>query len=142
MTNAIVNQAIDYCESNKHRLTQPRIEVLKIIASHDKPIGAYDVLKELGRVIIDPKPPTVYRAIEFWHQHGFIHRIESLNAYMTCDAGHQHDGSQFLICDECGVVIEMHHSKLPESLKSSVNTNSFVPSKWNLEIHGLCKECV
>ena len=142
MSNVLIDQAELYCQKHKYRLTNPRLEVLKIIASHDKPVGAYQVLEELSKILENPKPPTVYRAIEFWQNHNFIHRIESLNAFVVCRAAHQHSGSQFMICDNCGVVIETHLCNMPESLKNCANKKSFVPSKWNLEIHGQCKECI
>lgn len=141
MTRPMIKQALDYCERNRHRLTQPRLQVLKIIEASTKPLGAYDILEELGKAIKNPKPPTVYRAIEFWQQHGFIHRIESLNAYVACEAGHQHKGSQFMICDDCGTVIEAHLCELPQPLRDSTVKNTFTPSRWNLEIHGTCAAC-
>jgi Fur family zinc uptake transcriptional regulator len=136
-----LKKAIQFCETNKHRLTEPRLEVLKIIAANDRPQGAYNILEQLGKVIKNPKPPTAYRAIEFWMEHGFIHRIESLNAYIACDADHQHKGAQFLICDSCHKVTETHHCQLPEALQSRAEKLGFTPAKWNLEIHGHCADC-
>lgn len=141
MSDELINQADRYCKKHKYRLTQPRLEVLKIIDSSEKPIGAYQILEQLGTIFIKPKPPTVYRAIEFWQEHNFVHRIESLNAFVTCKAAHQHSGSQFMICVDCGIVIETHICHLPDPLKNHVDQISFIPSKWNLEIHGQCKDC-
>ena len=141
MTKATLVNAAKYCETGKHRLTKPRVEVLKIIACSTKPLGAYEILEKLSKTIKNPKPPTVYRAIEFWQEHGFIHRIESLNAYISCEAGHRHKGSQFMICDDCGNVTEAHLCDLPQPFKDSTTKNTFTPSRWNLEIHGLCGKC-
>ncbi|MEM6811426.1 MAG: Fur family transcriptional regulator [Pseudomonadota bacterium] len=141
MTHLNLQPASEYCETNGYRLTKPRLEVLKIISSSAKPIGAYEVLEKLGSAIKNPKPPTVYRAIDFWKDQGFIHRIESLNAYVACEAGHRHKGSQFMICNDCGLVIETHLCELPEALKNSTIENTFAPSRWNFEIHGVCKDC-
>lgn len=141
MSKSLINQAEKYCKEHKLRLTDSRLDVLKIIAACSKPIGAYDILERLKKTIKNPKPPTVYRAIEFWESHDFIHRIESLNAYVVCDAGHHHKGGQFLICDDCGKVIEAHLCELPKPLKESAIKNTFTPFRWNLEIHGRCKQC-
>ena len=141
MIELTIKKASAYCEKHKYRLTQPRLEVLKIVASSAKPLGAYEILEKLGKISQNPKPPTVYRAIEFWQNHGFVHRIESLNAYVSCEAGHQHKGSQFMICNDCNVVIETHLCDLPGALKESATQNSFTPSQWSLEIHGLCEKC-
>lgn len=142
MAQDIIKQAEEYCATQKRRLTEPRLIVLKILASSSKPLGAYDVLEQLKEFISKPKPATVYRAIEFWQEIGFIHRIESLNAYVVCAADHQHDGSQFMICDACNKVIETHLCSLPEPIKKTTHRQSFTPSRWNLEIFGLCAECV
>lgn len=141
MTQSAIKTASNYCKMNKLRFTDPRREVLKIIASHTKPLGAYEILEKLGMVIQNPKPPTVYRAIEFWQEHGFIHRIESLNAYTACEAGHRHKGSQFMICDSCGIVTEAHLCDLPQPLQETATKHTFKPSSWNLEIHGTCEKC-
>ena len=50
--------------------------VLKCSASK-RPIKAYEILKELGKKIKNPKPPTAYRAIEFWCKFNFIHRLKA-----------------------------------------------------------------
>ena len=136
-----LQKAFEYCEQNQFRLTRPRARVLEIIAASSKPLGAYEILAELAKTENNPKPPTVYRELEFWKEHGFIHKIESLNAYLTCDADHQHQGSQFLLCDICGDVIEAHICSLPNALQERVARNSFKPSSWNFEVHGVCSDC-
>lgn len=141
MTNTVLDKAQSYCKTHQQRFTEPRAAVLSIILASKKPLGAYDILKQLGKTIDNPKPPTAYRAIEFWQEHGFIHRIESMNAYVACEAGHQHQGSQFMICEECGDVTETHLCTLPQPLQDSALKNTFTPSRWSLEIHGVCAQC-
>lgn len=139
--DTIIDHAKEFCVEHKERLTKPRLEVLNILSRSEKPLGAYEILEELGKVIDKPKPPTVYRAIEFWQKSGFIHRIESLNAYTVCCEDHRHKESQFMICDACGLVIEVHLCGMPTELKALAASNSFQPSIWNIEIHGLCQSC-
>lgn len=130
-----------YCAENGIRFTEPRRHVLEIIASAKKPIGAYDVLEALGGYLADPKPPTAYRAIEFLSEHGFVHRIESLNAYVICGTDHRHHGSQFLVCDGCGAVIEAHLCQIPRDLAAQAEKQGFSLNRWNAELHGTCKDC-
>ena len=137
-----INQILEICEKKKLRVTKPRLMVLDIILSNNKPIKAYEILDRLGKKIINPKPPTAYRAIDFWLKHNFIHRIESLNAYYVCEANHFHNGSQFLICVDCGGVTESHICELPDNLKETIKKSSFSPTKWNLEVNGICRKCV
>lgn len=130
-----------FCIAHNERLTKPRLEVLKIIAESDKPIKAYTILEQLGNVLESPKPPTAYRAIEFWVQKGFIHRIESLNAYFFCQEEYKHIGSQFLICNKCGLVLETTFCELPIMLKKNAEKNTFLPLNWSMEVYGLCEQC-
>ena len=141
MSKNILKAYESYCKEQNLRSSKPREEVLKIIASSSKPATAYEILDALGKVIKSPKPPTVYRALEALSEHGFVHRIESLNAYIACHENHRHNGSQFLICDECGTVEEIHLCSVPESLQNQASANNFVTSHWNVELHGRCKKC-
>lgn len=141
MLKKIEKKAFDYCSRNKQRYTEPRKQVLSVIARSKKPIKAYEILNKLKLILYDPKPPTIYRAIEFWLKHNFIHRIESLNAYSVCNESHLHKGSQFLICNDCGRVIESHLSNLPKIIKETSLKNSFQPDSWNIEINGKCGLC-
>ena len=141
MFNKIKKRAIKFCLENNHRLTDPRLNVLEIIYSSQKPIKAYTILNLLGKKIKNPKPPTAYRAIDFWSKHNFIHRIESLNAYTYCSAGHFHKGFQYMLCNACGKVIESHFCELPNNFKEAIEENTFKLSNWNLEIKGICNNC-
>lgn len=134
----ILNDAEKHCEKIGGRFTAPRRAVLSVIVESDKPIGAYDILKKMPG---DVKPPTVYRALEFWEQEGFIHRIGSLNLYTACKAGHRHSGAQFLICDDCGNVTETHTCAVPDICTTTAEKNKFKLRGWFLELHGQCHTC-
>jgi|TARA_R110002126_G_scaffold13118_3_gene56504 Fur family zinc uptake transcriptional regulator len=138
---AFLSAVETFCQAEGIRFTDARRHVTTIISSSDKPLGAYDVLAQLAVYIDNPKPPTVYRAIEFLLENKFIHRIESLNAYVTCQSDHRHTGSQFLVCTKCSKVIESHLCSLPPALKASVDKEGFTAQSWNVEIHGLCADC-
>ncbi len=129
------------CAEKGVALTDVRALVLGIIAGAARPVGAYDILAEMAKAMDNPKPPTAYRAIEFLQAQRLIHRIESLNAYIACHADHQHDGSQFMICDGCGQVEEVHVCHLPRVLADRAATSGFETQRWNVELHGLCRAC-
>lgn len=132
----------DYCAKHGERVTPPRRAVYAALLKSDQPMSAYDLLDSLKTALNNPKPPTVYRALEFLQAHGFVHRIESLNVYVTCGAGHRHNGSQFMICSKCGRVEEAHLCHVPKGLQEQVDARGFKVSHWNAELHGLCESCV
>jgi Fur family zinc uptake transcriptional regulator len=90
------------------RFTPLREHVLELIISDGGAIKAYDLLDRLRPDLGSPKPPTVYRALEFLSKHGLIHRVEAINAFIACD--HQHEGhlAEFFICENCQSVEERH----------------------------------
>lgn len=130
-----------YCNEKGQRYTPPRYTTLEVIAASNVPIGAYDIIEQMGKITEKPKPATVYRSIEFLQEHGFIHKIESLNAFVVCHAGHSHEGSQFIVCNDCGTVEEIHLCHLPKDLKAQVDSSGFKMDRWNTEIHGVCQRC-
>jgi len=134
----ILKTAREYCDQHQLRLTPPRQMVLDILCHSDRPMGAYDVLAKLAEKIDNPKPPTAYRAIDFWCDHGFVHRIESLNAYVTCCDDHKHHDTHFLVCQDCHAVTEIHESA---SSRPKKLPDGFVAKKTVTETHGLCGEC-
>lgn len=140
-TAKLIKQVEDFCLKNGIRFTEPRRHVLEIIAGASKPIGAYDILAALGKFMDNPKPPTAYRAIEFLMEHDYIHRIESLNAYVICGTDHRHNGSQFLVCDSCGKVIEAHLCSVPADLAQQAKKAGFNLARWDAELHGTCADC-
>lgn len=140
-TITIIKKAEDYCERENARMTDPRRYVLDIVSKTKRAMTAYDILESLGQYLDKPKPPTAYRAIDFWVDAGFLHRIESLNAYILCSAGHTHDGSQFMICDDCGDVTEAHLCHLPDGLKNRASKENFQVKRWSVELHGQCAHC-
>jgi Fur family transcriptional regulator, zinc uptake regulator len=123
-------------------LTTLRRQVYTLIVASERPVGAYDLLAALepqrGRV----PPTTVYRALEFLVEHGFVHRIESKNAFFACcDVGRPHQG-QFLICDGCGETIEIPGGgELAERLSSSAPAHGCEVHHQVVELSGLCAAC-
>ncbi len=145
MTNNTANKVLErlkaYCSEKGMRYTPSRQLTLDIISANERPIGAYAIIEEMGKVTHKPKPTTVYRAIEFLQKNGFIHKIESLNAFVACEFGQTHDGSQFIVCRDCGAVEEIHSCHLPKDLKKQVEAVGFKIDCWNTEIHGVCQQC-
>lgn len=134
----LLEAAEKHCEAMGHRLTAPRRAVLEILSRLKKPAGAYDIIAAMPK---GTKPPTVYRALEFWQREGFVHCISSLNVYAVCHAGHRHEGSQFMVCDSCGAIEEAHVCRLPETLQAAISRTGFTLSRWNTELHGTCARC-
>ena len=141
MNQNLLDKAHKHCINNGHRFTEPRERVLKILVDETKPLSAYDILRKLSCEMVNPKPPTVYRAIQFWHQEGFIHCIDSLKSYVACLHEHHIGQAQFLICNQCDFVQELERALDISSLSDSAKAVNFSIISCTVEIKGLCDRC-
>lgn len=141
MKHKLLESASKYCEKHGFRFTEPRERVLKILIDTKKPLGAYDILQRLSLEMNNPKPPTVYRAIQFWHHQGFIHCLDSLKAYVACLHGHHVGQAQFLICNRCDFVQELECDLNLNCVKELAKNIQFSIVNCTVEIKGLCINC-
>jgi len=132
------------CRSRGLRLTPIRAYVLDLIAKAGKPLKAYDLL-DLVREGGGPgaaAPPTVYRALDFLLGNGFIHKLQSVNAFVACHhpSATRHS-SPFLICDHCREAVELEDVNIIALLQARAQELGFVAQAQTLEVHGLCASC-
>ncbi|WP_185265774.1 Fur family transcriptional regulator [Halopseudomonas xiamenensis] len=130
------------CERAGARLTALRKRVLELVWQSHRPLGAYDLLDTLAREDDRrPAPPTVYRALDFLQEHGLVHRIASLNAFIGCASPeHTHQG-HFLICRNCRVAIELEQTLIHPAIAEVAQRMGFAVESETVEIAGLCAHC-
>ena len=132
------------CSERGLRLTEIRARVLGLVADAGMPIKAYDLLDKVrdGEGAGAAAPPTVYRALDFLLANGFIHKLESVNAFVAC---HHPNAAQhsapFLICDGCHKAVELEDEHVVATLDAQARALGFSPQTQTLEVHGLCAEC-
>lgn len=123
------------------RLTPLRKEVLELVADAGKPVKAYDLLDQLRDRHGNAAPPTVYRALDFLLEHGFIHKLESINAYVSCHHPEEVHQVPFLICDVCSSAQEVCDPRVAALIEEQARAMGFRPQAQTLEVHGVCKNC-
>jgi len=137
----IFEKAKTYCEEKGVRFTPLRARIYEILLQEESSIGAYDLLDKLKLVEDNAKPPTVYRALDFFLELGLVHKVESNNTFLACfHFGCSHP-VQFLICDSCGDVQEIQSHGVEETLTATANENAFKIVTQTIEAHGICKHC-
>jgi len=142
MSQQLLERAIEICKSKNVRFTPVRQQVFTLMAEHQGAISAYDLLEKLQAFDSKAKPPTIYRALEFLLENHFIHRIESLNAYlMCCHLGCEHP-MQLLICDKCKQIIELSDPVIDDAFSLKASQFKFKITNKVLEAHGICDNCL
>lgn len=144
-----VHDASDYvrevessCVRRGLRLTPLRADVLRLVANAGQPVKAYDLLAKVSESKAASAPPTIYRALDFLLEHGFIHKLESINAFVACHHPGVLHTVPFLICDRCHRAIEMEDDRVGHLLDEKARGLGFTPRVKTLEVHGLCAGCV
>ena len=142
---ACVDDALDraaaQCARHGAWLTPLRRKVLALIWRGHAPVGAYALLEALREGRRRAAPPTIYRALDFLIDHGLVHRIESLNAYVGCNHPESVHVSQFLICQGCGSTAEIADPAVAKAVLRRAAGLGFAVERQTIELRGLCRSC-
>ncbi|MDA0915806.1 MAG: Fur family transcriptional regulator [Proteobacteria bacterium] len=140
--NASISRVDEICRSNKLGFTDIRKLVFEIIIKNNKPIKAYQILDEIRNITNKPShPPTVYRAIDFLIENGFVHKLNSINSFVGCFHPKTHEECYFLICKKCNLYQECCDDSLKDRISKTAIHNNFEISNTTLEIEGHCLDC-
>ncbi len=136
-----LQRAEQYCRQNALRLTALRRRVLELVWAGHQPVGAYALLESLIGEGRKAAPPTIYRSLDFLMQHGLIHRIASLNAYVGCShLGKAHE-ARFFICEGCGQAAEIDDPSIESAISRDAQRLGFNISRQTIEVAGTCARC-
>ena len=141
-TNIYMKNIEKLCKSNNLKLTALRKQVLELIISKKGFVKAYDLLNDLKKIQPNAKPPTIYRSLDFLEENGFIHKLQSLNAFIKCTHPKEHANCYFLICKKCNNIEEVCSSKIDKLVSNTSKEKNFSPKNVTFEISGICYKCM
>lgn len=136
-----LDQALARLAEGGARLTPVRRRTLEILLESHRALGAYEVLDRLAAEGFGRQPPVAYRALEFLVQHGLVHRLQRLNAFMACLHPATDHAPAFLICRECHQVAEIPGAGLREAVDGLAAEAGFLAERSTIEVMGLCAVC-
>lgn len=123
------------------RLTPVRRRTLEILLEAHRAMGAYEVLDRLAEEGFGKQPPVAYRALDFLVEHGLVHRLQRLNAFIAClHPGEDHTPA-FLICRNCKKVAESTATGISTALTKAAARQGFAIERATIEAAGLCPSC-
>ena len=137
----LLNTAEVYCKKAGLRFTPIRRKVLEILAQEHRAIGAYAILERLRENGFGSQPPLAYRALEFLTKHGLAHKVERLNAFISCTHPTKEHSPAFLICRTCSSVAETTLDAAKTSLGGIARAANFRMEGLVMESEGLCSSC-
>lgn len=124
-----------------YRVTQPRLQVMEIIAASDIPLTPQDIYLRSLEQETPPGIASVYRTLEMLEDLNLIQQIHQpggCHGYWPTLEGHKH----LLICTDCGHlrVIEGNEEITEYINKVEEKTGYQVAEHW-LQLFGLCSGC-
>lgn len=136
-----LSTAAQLCTQRGVQLTDIRKQVLELIWADHHAVKAYDLLERIKPLQTAAKPATIYRALDFLMEQGFIHRVESLNAFIGCCNLKNVHKQLLLICKQCQNVEERAADAVMDTLKRELKQAGFIAHHQAIEIQGICADC-
>lgn len=130
------------CAEEGLNLTPVRRKVLEFLLAKHRALGAYAILDLLREAGFKSQPPVAYRALEFLTEHGLVHKIERLNAFVACAHPAEEHSPAFMICRVCEAVAEAQSAPEKEPLGDAASAAGFRIERTVVEAEGICPECV
>lgn len=115
--------------------------MLELVWESHEPAKAYDIMDKLKDDEEAAKPPTVYRTLDFLQEHGLVHKLNRLNAYVGCGHPAMNHQCSFLICTKCHEIQECCNPQLADMILQTAKRNKFHVAQTSIEIEGICKDC-
>ncbi|MCG7625406.1 MULTISPECIES: transcriptional repressor [unclassified Epibacterium] len=130
-----------YCREKRLQFTPVRRRTLEILLQQHRALGAYEILEYLRDEGLGSQPPVAYRALEFLVKHGFVHKIERLNAFIACMHPGETHTPVFMICRKCDSVAEAQRQPMQGQLGDAARAAGFLIERTVVEAEGLCPRC-
>ena len=145
-THKDIKQAEQHCKAHGVRLTNKRKQVLSGLLESDKALSAYELADhckdEAGKAM---PAMSVYRILDFLAEEHLVHKLDLNNKYVACShitCSHGHEVTQFLICEKCQQVEEIHiDQSMIEQLQSNIESAGFHLISPQLEMKCICEAC-
>ena len=118
-----------------------RRKVLEFLLREHRALGAYEILDLLREVGFGSQPPVAYRALDFLVAHGFVHKLERLNAFVACAHPGQTHSPAFMICRLCDTVAETQSAPTSGALGAAARAAGFRVERTVVEAEGVCPAC-
>lgn len=123
-----------------YRLTPQRLMILSAMESSHDHISAEEIYAQVAARYPNVNISTVYRTLELLKKLGLVYEInlgEGRIRYHAEGSGHHHH----LVCQNCGVVIDIDESTLSSLRDILLRDYSFQAELRHVGIFGFCENC-
>ncbi len=129
------------CRARGGRMTRQRRAVLGLLVAQKRPLSAYELRDMLRPADASVTPASVYRCLDFLMEHGLVHRLETTRSFIACDHPDHPHAVQFLICRQCGSVVEAEDQRVAAATENLGQLLGFALDQRSVELTGICATC-
>ena len=137
----ILDEAEELCRARGGRFTQQRRTVLSKLLAAGRPVSAYELVELVRPLDAAITPASVYRSLDFLVEIGLVHRLDTTKSFVACDHPDHPHAAQFLICRECGTVVETNDGRIARATGDLGERHGFTVDQRTVELTGLCGSC-
>jgi Fe2+ or Zn2+ uptake regulation protein len=136
-----VQDSIRALRAKGYKVTQPRKQVLKVLAEAEKPVSPYDIQKILQEKGQHLNHVTIYRILDLFCLLDLAHRILLLGGFVKCTLGDKEGCHRFMVCRHCGGLQEFADKALCEEENEIAQDLGFCAEHHFSEFFGVCSKC-
>lgn len=129
------------CRRRGGRMTRQRRAVLGKLLIGRGPLSAYELRDMLLPEDASATPASVYRCLDFLVEHGLVHRLETTRSFIACEHPDHAHAVQFLICRQCGTVLEAEDKRIAAATDRLGRRLGFALDQRTVELTGICATC-
>ena len=129
------------CRQRGGRMTRQRRAVLGKLLAAKRPLSAYELRDMLRPEDASVTPASTYRCLDFLMEHGLVHRLETTRSFVACEHPDHPHAVQFLICRQCGTVVEAEDKRIVAATESLGHRHGFALDHRTVELTGICAMC-
>lgn len=121
------------------RMTAPRQAIIQRLLVSDGHITADELAAQVQEDLPEVHLSTVYRTLDTLEELGVVEHVHlghGRAVYHLADQGHQH-----LVCDGCGMVVEVPDALFAELGQVLADQYGFVIRPHHFAVPGLCRRC-
>ena len=132
--------ALEKIQEKKLRITNPRKEILAILAESRKPLSSDEVFKLLKKGKSDLV--TVYRSLTTMEELGILRKHDlgdSVRRYELAQEEHHHH--HYIHCRSCGSVEAFEGCAFEQVIYKSLKNKGYQHIQHNLDVQAICSAC-
>ncbi|MBS1518898.1 MAG: transcriptional repressor [Bacteroidetes bacterium] len=124
--------------SHSQKITKPRIKILKILKSNNKPLTIAEISEKLTDRKIDLA--TIYRTMNLFEELRIVNQIDFKDEFKRYELIYDRHHHHHIVCRKCRKVENVEPCLL-DNIEHYLKDKGYTEVTHSLEFFGICSEC-